>query len=266
VYRRMRGALGGRMEYAISGGAPLNEGLNHFFNGAGITVFDGYGLTEAAGAVAVNTAAASVMGTVGRPLPGVTVRIAGDGEILVKGRNVFAGYWHDTDATSAALDADGWLHTGDTGTVDSAGFLRIVGRKKDLIVTAGGINVAPAPLEDRVREHPLVSQCVVVGDRRPYVACLITVDAEALGQWQRQHNRPPGAGGGDLTADQELQAEIKRGVDRANAGVSRAESIRRFRILPADFTEAAGQLTPSGKVRRSVVATEFAADIEALYA
>jgi long-chain acyl-CoA synthetase len=265
VYRRLRAAVGGRLLYAVSGGAPLGERLGHFFRGAGITVLEGYGLTEASGAVTVNRPSRNKIGTVGQPLPGVTIRIAGGGQIQVKGPGVFAGYWHGDAATAEALDPDGWLATGDAGALDDAGFLRVTGRQKDLIVTAGGINVAPSALEDRLRAHPLVSQCIVVGDGRPYIACLVTLDAAALEFWKEQHGQPAGATPADLARDPGLVAEIQLAVDDANKTVSRAESIRRFAILPADFTEPAGQLTPSDKIRRDVITRDFAADIDALY-
>jgi long-chain acyl-CoA synthetase len=265
VYRRLLAAAGGRLRYAVSGGAPLSDRLAHFFRGAGITVLEGYGMTEAAGAAAVNGPGSSKIGTVGRPVPGITVRIADDGEIMLSGRSVFAGYWHDEQATATALDAAGWLRTGDIGALDDEGFLRITGRKKDLIVTAGGTNVAPAVLEDQIRANRLVSNCIVVGDGRPYVACLITLDREELALWLREHGRGLPVDGRCATADPGVAAEIQRAVDEANKAVSRAESIRRFAVLDTDFTEAAGQLTPSGKVRRTTVAADFAADIEALY-
>ncbi len=266
VYRRLRAAVGGRISYAISGGGPLNEQLGHFFRGAGITVLEGYGLTEAAGAATVNRPGRNKIGTVGLPLPGVAVRVAAGGEILIRGDSVFRGYWRNAGATREVLDSDGWLHTGDLGALDDQGMLRVTGRRKELIVTAGGTNVAPAVIEERIRAHPLISRCLVVGDGRPYVGCLITLDPEELEHWKQQHGRPAGASARDLADDADLHADIQRAVDEANKAVSRAESIRRFRILPGDFTEAAGQLTPSDKVRRGVVARDFAADIEALYA
>ncbi len=261
VYGRVRAALGGKVQYAVSGGAPLGERLGHFFRGAGITVLEGYGLTESTAAATVNRPAHTKVGTVGLPLPGVSIRIAGDGEIQVKGPNVFPRYWRNDAATGEALDSGGWLHTGDIGALDDEGFLRVTGRKKEVIVTAGGTNVAPGVLEDRLRACPLVSQCMVVGEGRPYIACLVTLDPGALEFWKRQHGRAAG----DLADDSELIAEIQLAVDEANKAVSRAESIRRFRILGTDFTEASGQLTPSVKVRRNVVAEDFAPDIEALY-
>jgi long-chain acyl-CoA synthetase len=265
VYGRLRAAAGGRMRYAISGGAPLSERLGHFFRGAGITVLEGYGMTETTAAVTVNRPSRNKIGTVGPPLPGVSIRIGDDGEIQVKGRSVSPGYWRNDAATREALDANGWLHTGDTGALDDEGFLRVTGRQKELIVTAGGTNVAPAVLEDRIRAHPLVSQCMAVGDGRPYVACLITLDPAALEFWKQRHRRAADATPGDLAEDPGLLAEIQLAVDEANDAVSRAESIRRFKVLGTDFTEASGQLTPSDKVRRNVVARDFAADIEALY-
>ena len=265
VYRRLRAAMGGRVRYAISGGAPLSEHLGHFFSGAGITVLEGYGLSEATAGVTLNRPGRNKIGTVGSPLPGVSVQVAGDGEILVKGPNVFAGYWRNDAATAESVDVAGWLHTGDIGALDDRGFLRVTGRQKELIVTAGGINVAPAVLEDRIRAHPLVSQCTVVGEGRPYVACLVTLDVETLAFWKQQHGRPAEATAGDLADDHALIAEIQRAVDEANLAVSRAESVRRFRIVAADFTEASGQLTPTDKVRRSVVIRDYAADIDGLY-
>jgi long-chain acyl-CoA synthetase len=266
VYSRLRAAVGGRVQYAVSGGAPLGERLGHFFRGAGITVLEGYGLTETSAAATVNNPKRNKIGTVGLPLPGVTVQIAEDGEILIKGPNVFTGYRNNQAATSEVLDGDGWLHTGDIGTLDDEGFLRVTGRKKELIVTAGGKNVAPAVLEDRIRAHPLISQCLVVGDGRPYIACLVTLDLEALEQWKQQHGKPANAGPAELADDPDLAAQIQLAVDDANKAVSRAESIRRFRVLATDFTEGNGYLTPSLKVRRNLVVKDCAADIDALYA
>ncbi|MGH3069617.1 MAG: AMP-dependent synthetase/ligase [Streptosporangiaceae bacterium] len=265
VYSKLRAATGGRVQYAVSGGAPLGERLGHFFRGAGITVLEGYGLTETSPVVSANLPSHNKIGTVGLPVPGVTVRIADDGEILVSGPNIFLGYWHNEAATAEMIDADGWLHTGDLGELDDDGHLRVTGRKKDIIVTAGGKNVAPAVLEDRLRAHPLVSHCMVVGDGRPYVACLVTLDEEALGPWKGRHPQLASASLAELMGNPELIAEIQTAVDDANKAVSRAESIRRFRILPVDFTEQNGYLTPSLKVRRGVVAKDFAADIDALY-
>jgi long-chain acyl-CoA synthetase len=265
VYGRLRAALGGRLRYAFSGGAPIDERLVHFFRGAGITVLEGYGMTESSGAATMNRPGHNKIGTVGQPVPGVTIRITDDGTIQMKGQSIFRGYWRNDAGTRDALDRDGWLLTGDTGVLDDAGFVRVTGRAKELIITAGGTNVAPTVLEDRLRANPLVSQVMVVGEGRPYIAALITLDRDGPETWKKQHGQPTGAGSGDPADDPELIAEIQRAVDEANKAVSRAESIRRFRILRTDFTEASGELTPTLKLRRDVVARDFAPDIEALY-
>jgi len=228
-------------------------------------VLEGYGLTETSAAATVNRPDRQRIGTVGQPLPGVSVRIAEDGEILLSGPNIFRGYWRNPEATAADLDQDGWLSTGDLGSLDDAGFLAVTGRKKELIVTAGGKNVAPAVLEDRIRAHPLISQAMVVGDQKPYIACLITLDDEAFTKWKEQHGKPAGASPADLAGDPDLIAELQAAVDDANLAVSRAESIRRFTVMAADFTEASGHITPSLKVRRAQVAKDFADEIESLY-
>ncbi|MEP7022730.1 MAG: AMP-dependent synthetase/ligase, partial [Actinomycetota bacterium] len=264
VYGKLRAAVGGSVQYAVSGGAPLGDRLGHFFRGAGLPVLEGYGLTETSAAATVNRPSRHKIGTVGLPLPGVAVRIADDGEILLSGPNIFSGYWQNPDATAEVLE-DGWLHTGDIGALDDAGFLRVTGRKKELIVTAGGKNVAPAVLEDRLRAHALVSQAMAVGDGRSYIACLITIDADALGFWKKQHGKPESATAADLAIDPDLIAEIQLAVDDANRAVSRAESIRHFVILGTDFTEESGHLTPSLKVKRNEVAKDFSAQIEELY-
>jgi long-chain acyl-CoA synthetase len=265
VYAKLRQAVGGQVRYAVSGGAPLGDRLGHFFRGVGIPVLEGYGLTETSAAATVNRPDRQRIGTVGQPLPGVSVRIAEDGEILLSGPTIFRGYWRNPEATAADLDQDGWLRTGDLGSLDEAGFLSVTGRKKELIVTAGGKNVAPAVLEDRIRAHPLVSQAMVVGDQKPYIACLITLDDEAFTKWKDQNGKPAGASPADLADDPDLIAELQAAVDDANLAVSRAESIRRFTVLAADFTEASGHITPSLKVRRAQVAKDFAAEIESLY-
>ena len=265
VYRKLRAAVGGRVGHSVSGGAALGDRLSHFFRGAGITIVEGYGLTETTAASTVNRPSRNKIGTVGQPLPGVSVRIADDGEILLSGHNRFVGYWRNDGATSEALTPDGWLRTGDIGDLDDEGYLRVTGRKKELIVTAGGKNVSPAVLEDRIRAHPLVSQCLVVGDGRPYVACLITLDPEAVRIWLARRNRPVDTSLSQLTDDPDLIAELQTAVDDANKAVSRAESIKRFHVLATDFTEEAGYLTPSLKLRRSVVTKDFADEIEALY-
>jgi long-chain acyl-CoA synthetase len=265
VYRRLRAALGGQVRAAVSGSAPLTEHLGHFFRGIGVPVLEGYGLTETSAAVSVNTVPAQRIGTVGRPIPGQSVRIADDGEILVRGPIVFRGYRNNPDATAAAV-TDGWFRTGDVGRLDDDGYLRITGRTKEIIVTAGGKNVAPAVLEDRLRANPLVGQVLVVGDGQPFIAALVTVDPDALPRWRRRHGKPEGDGSAaDLVDDPELRGEIAAAVEEANRAVSRAEQIRKFRILPGDFTEAGGELTPTLKVRRSVVTRKYADEIAALY-
>ncbi|MFE3069751.1 AMP-dependent synthetase/ligase [Streptomyces sp. NPDC059247] len=264
VYVKLRTVLGGRGEYAISGGAPLGERLGHFFRGIGFTVLEGYGLTESCAATAFNPWDRQKIGTVGQPLPGSVVRIADDGEVLLHGEHIFSGYWNNEAATAEAL-ADGWFHTGDIGTLDEDGYLAITGRKKEILVTAGGKNVAPAVIEDRIRAHALVAECMVVGDGRPFVGALVTIDEEFLGRWAAEHGKPAGSTAASLREDAELLAEVQRAVDDGNAAVSKAESVRRFRILPAQFTEEAGHITPSLKLKRNVVAKDFADEIEAIY-
>jgi long-chain acyl-CoA synthetase len=263
VYGKLRAAMGGQVSWAVSGGAPLGARLGHFFRGIGVTILEGYGLTETTAPATVNTPEQLRIGTVGRPMPGVTIRIADDGEVLVKGINVLRGYYKNEAATKESLD-DGWFRTGDLGELDSDGFLRITGRKKEILVTAGGKNVAPAVLEDRLRAHRLVSQCMVVGDAQPYIACLVTLDEEALPAWLDQHDKG-GLSVADAAEDQDVHAEIQKAVDEANKAVSRAEAIKRFKVLPVDFTEENGALTPSLKLKRAVVMKEYAGDVDALY-
>ncbi|WP_240139124.1 AMP-dependent synthetase/ligase [Streptomyces sp. MUM 178J] len=264
VYRKLRAVLGGRGEYAISGGAPLGERLGHFFRGIGFTVLEGYGLTESCAATAFNPWDRQKIGTVGQPLPGSTVRIADDGEVLLHGEHLFQGYWNNESATAEAL-TDGWFHTGDIGTLDEDGYLTITGRKKEILVTAGGKNVAPAVIEDRIRGHALIAECMVVGDGRPFVGALVTLDEEFLGRWAAEHGKPAGATAASLREDPELLAEIQKAVDDGNAAVSKAESVRKFRVLPSQFTEEAGHITPSLKLKRNVVAKDFADEIESIY-
>jgi long-chain acyl-CoA synthetase len=266
VYGKLRAALGGQCRRAISGGAPLGDRLAHFFRGIGVTVYEGYGLTETSPAIAANMDNATRIGTVGRPLPGVTVQICDDGEIMVRGDIVFRGYWSDDAATAEAIDADGWFHSGDLGEIDTDGFLRITGRKKEIIVTASGKNVAPAVLEDRLRSHPLISQSMVVGDRQPFIAALVTVDDEAWPKWLAANGKLAEASVADLREDETLRAEVQKAVDDANSAVSKAEAIKVFRILPRDWTEEAGEITPSLKVKRNVVMKEYADEIAAIYA
>jgi long-chain acyl-CoA synthetase len=264
VYSKIRTAVGGRVEAAISGGAPLGARLGHFYRGAGITVLEGYGLTETTAGATLNLSSALRVGSVGKPIPGTSIKIAEDGEVLIRGPIVMRGYWQNDAANAEVFDADRWFKTGDLGKLDDDGFLFIVGRKKELIVTAGGKNVAPAVLEDRLRSHPLVSQCVVVGDARPFIGALITIDQEALKSWVAA-NKKQGASMADLAVDSQLISVIQTAVDEANKAVSKAESIRKFRILTTDFTIAGGQLTAKLSVKRHVIAQEFASEIEALY-
>jgi long-chain acyl-CoA synthetase len=263
VYHKLRAAVGGGVVAAVSGAGPLGERLGHFFRGVGLPVLEGYGLTETTAGVTVNALSAQRVGSVGRPMPGISVRVADDGEILIKGPMVFRRYWGNETATQEALQ-DGWFRSGDIGELDDAGFLTITGRKKEILVTAGGKNVAPAVLEDRLRAHPLVSQCMVVGDGQPFIAALVTIDPEALTGWLERKGRPAAAVA-DLVDDADLHAEIADAVAEANKAVSRAEQIREFRILPVDFTEAGGELTPTMKVKRAVVAKTFAEDIAGIY-
>ncbi|WP_432097615.1 AMP-dependent synthetase/ligase [Streptomyces sp. bgisy100] len=264
VFSKLRTVLGGRGEAAISGGAPLGERLGHFFRGIGFTVLEGYGLTETSAATAFNPWDRQKIGTVGQPLPGSVVRIADDGEVLLHGEHLFSNYWNNETATAEAL-SEGWFHTGDIGTLDTDGYLAITGRKKEIIVTAGGKNVAPAVIEDRIRAHALVAECMVVGDGRPFVGALITLDEEFLPRWAEDHGKPAGATATELRDDPELLAAVQQAVEDGNAAVSKAESVRKFRILPAQFTEESGHVTPSLKLKRNVVAKDFADEIEAIY-
>jgi long-chain acyl-CoA synthetase len=266
VYAKIREALGGRCIGAISGGAPLGERLAHFFRGVGVPVLEGYGLTETSAASTVNLVSALRLGSVGRPIPGVAVRIAGDSEVLLKGDNVFTSYWNNPQATAEVIDSEGFFHTGDLGELDDEGFLRITGRKKELIVTAGGKNVAPAVLEDRLRAHWLISQALVVGDRRPYIGALITIDPDSWPTWLEKAGKPAGTTVGSLATDPELVGELQVAIDEANQAVSKAESIRKFRVLEQDFTEDTGELTPSLKLKRHVIMKERASEVDALYA
>ncbi|WEH43694.1 long-chain fatty acid--CoA ligase [Streptomyces sp. NBC_01218] len=264
VYRRIRAALGGHVRYVICGGSPLGRRLASFYAGAGIQIFEGYGLTETTAAHTVTPPLKPRMGTVGWPLPGASVRIADDGEVLLRGGQVFAGYWDARRGEPVPAVDEGWFATGDIGVLDDDGYLTITGRKKDIIITSGGKNVVPAPLEDWLRAHPLVGQCMVVGDNRSFITALITLDEDGLAHW-RQMKKKQGVPLGELIDDPELRGTIQHAVDDANTSVSRAESIRAFTVLPVDFTEASGHLTPSLKLRRDVVARDFAAEIEALY-
>ena len=265
VFSKIRHLLGGRVEAAISGGAPLGERLGHFYRGAGVRVLEGYGLTETTAGATLNLTASHKVGSVGRPIPSTTIKIDDDGEVLIKGPIVMRGYWQNEAANKEVFTDDGFFRSGDLGRIDSEGFLYIVGRKKELIVTSGGKNVAPAVLEDRLRAHPLISQCMVVGDNKPFIAALVTLDQDALKSWIVA-NKKDGASVADLVNDPTLQAVIQTAVDEANKAVSRAESIRKFTILPTDFSIAGGQLTAKLSVKRHVVAQQFAKEIEALFA
>jgi len=263
VYGRLRATMGGRIAYAVCGGAPLGPRLGHFYRGVGLTVLEGYGLTETTAPATLNTPDHIKIGTVGPPLPGIAIQIATGGEVLIKGHNVFSAYRNNETATREAL-VDGWFHTGDLGSLDDAGFLTITGRKKELLITAGGKNVVPAFLEDRLRAHPLVSQCIVVGDQKPFIAALVTLDAEMLPVWAKNQKL------GSLSMDDArtndiVHAELERAVKSANEAVSRPESIRKFAVLPGDFTEDNGYLTPSLKLKRNLVMTDYALEVEALY-
>ncbi|MGV9953351.1 AMP-dependent synthetase/ligase [Streptomyces cellulosae] len=265
VYRRVRKELGGRLRYAISGGSPLEKDLNLFFYAAGIMIYEGYGLTETTAAATVVPPLSPRPGTVGRPVPGTAVRIADDGEVLIKGGIVFGSYWNNPKATEEVL-RDGWFATGDLGALDEDGYLTITGRKKDIIVTSGGKNVSPAVLEDRLRSRPPVGQCLVVGDNRPYVAALITLDPETVAHWLSVRRMPAGTPMSEVIADPRMQADVQKAVDYANQAVSRAESIRKFVVVAGEFSEENGLLTPSLKVKRKAAQEAYAEEIAALYA
>jgi long-chain acyl-CoA synthetase len=264
VFSKLRAAMGGRVKHAVSGGAPLGTRLGHFYRGIGLIILEGYGLTETTAPIAVNTPDKIKIGTVGPPLPGCGIRIADDGEVLAKGVGVFSSYHNNPDATAAAF-VDGWFHTGDVGELDDDGYLRITGRKKEILVTAGGKNVAPAVLEDRLRAHPLVSQCIVVGDQKPFIAVLLTLDDEMWPMWAQSHG-VEGVSLDQARSHPKVLAALQEAVDRANEAVSKAESIRKFAVLPGDFTEANGYLTPSLKLKRALVMKDFGEDVEKLYA
>ncbi len=263
VYADLRDALGGRTQYAVSGGAPLGSRLAHFFRGIGVTVLEGYGLTETTAAVTVNLPTAMKIGTVGRPIRGTSVRVADDGELMFRGGQVFRGYWHDDAATRDMLGEDGWMQTGDVGEIDDEGYVTVTGRKKEILVTTGGKNVAPGGLEDTVRAHPLVSHCLVVGEARPFVAALVTLDSAAFAGWRRRHGKRGKPA--DLVTDPDLLAEVQTAVDQANATVSAAESIRTFQILSTDWSEESGHVTPTHKLKRTQVMRDFSDAVERLY-
>ncbi|MFC8683532.1 AMP-dependent synthetase/ligase [Microbacterium ureisolvens] len=264
VYSKLRTAMGGRVVYAVSGSAPLGPRLGHFFHSLGVTILEGYGLTETTAPATVNLATKSKIGTVGPVLPGVGIRLGDDNEIQVRGINVFKEYWRNAEATAEAFDGD-WFKTGDIGSFDDEGFLTITGRKKEIIVTAGGKNVSPAALEDPIRANPIVGQVVVVGDQKPFIAALVTLDPEMLPAWLANNNLPADMPLAEAAKHDSVRAEVQRAIDHANKNVSRAESIRKFTILPSEWTEASGHLTPKMSIKRNVILTDFAGDIEEIY-
>lgn len=264
VYSKLRDAMGGQVRYAVSGSAPLGPRLGHFFHSLGVHILEGYGLTETTAPATVNLATRSKIGTVGPAIPGVGIRLAEDGEIQVRGVNVFKEYWHNPEATAAAFDGD-WFKTGDLGSLDDDGYLTITGRKKEIIVTAGGKNVAPAALEDPIRANPIIGQVVVVGDQKPFISALVTLDPEMLPTWLENNGRPKDLTLAQAAYDPAVRAEVQQAIDKANAGVSRAESIRKFVILPTEWTEASGHLTPKLSIKRNVILADFADDVEQLY-
>ncbi|NLE82236.1 MAG: long-chain fatty acid--CoA ligase [Rhodococcus sp.] len=265
VYAKLRAALGGECDRAVSGGAALGARLGHFFRGVGIPVYEGYGLTETSAAFSVNTTASQKIGTVGKPVNGHAAKIGEDGELLVQGPVVFGGYWHNDQATADSI-RDGWFHTGDLGAIDEEGYVSITGRKKEIIVTAGGKNVAPAVIEDAIRAHPLVSQCLVVGDAKPFIGALITLDEETLPGWKERNNIPEDTPIADIVKNPELIAEIDAAVAEGNKKVSSAEQVKKYRLLTVDFSQETGELTPTLKLKRNIIHKEHGAEIEALYA
>lgn len=265
VYSKLREAMGGNVVYAVSGSAPLGSRLGHFFHSLGVVILEGYGLTETTAPATVNLADKSKIGTVGPALPGVGVRLADDGEIEVRGINVFKEYWNNPEATAEAFSEGGWFHTGDIGSFDSEGFLTITGRKKEIIVTAGGKNVAPAALEDPIRANPIIGQVVVVGDQRPFISALVTLDPEMLPTWLANNGLDAKMSLVDASKNAGVRAEVQRAVDAANARVSRAESIRKFTILDSEWTEASGHLTPKLSIKRNIIMNDFADEIAAIY-
>ena len=265
VYSKLREAMGGNVVYAVSGSAPLGARLGHFFHSLGVVILEGYGLTETTAPATVNLADKSKIGTVGPALPGVGVRLADDGEIEVRGINVFKEYWNNPQATADAFSEGGWFHTGDIGSFDSEGFLTITGRKKEIIVTAGGKNVSPAALEDPIRANPIIGQVVVVGDQKPFIAALVTLDPEMLPTWLANNGLPAEMSLAEASTNAAVRAEVQKAVDAANGRVSRAESIRKFTILDSEWTEASGHLTPKLSIKRNVIMSDFADEIAAIY-
>jgi len=265
VYGKIRAAIGGECNSAVSGGAALGPELGHFFRGIGVTIYEGYGLTETSPVLSLNLETAIKVGSIGRPTPGTALRVAEDGELQAKGPQVFPGYWNNDAATAEVLDADGWFSTGDIAEIDDDGYVTITGRKKDIIVTAGGKNVAPGPLEKILDSHPLIAYAMVVGEGRPFIGCLISLDGEMLRDWLTRNGKDPKTAIADLTDDPELLAELQAKVDEANQTVSRAEQIKQFRVMPVELSEDAGEITPSVKVKRHVVMEKYSSEINALY-
>ncbi|MBT8202120.1 MAG: long-chain fatty acid--CoA ligase [Acidimicrobiia bacterium] len=263
VYSKLRDAFGGQVTYAISGGAALGERLGHFFTGIGVHILEGYGLTETTAGSTLNRPDATEIGSVGPPIPGVTIGIADDGEVLIKGPHVMMGYYKNDAATAESINPDGWFHTGDIGELDAAGFLRITGRKKEILVTAAGKNVAPAVIEDRIRAHALISQAMVIGDGEKFIACLVTIDPDAFGPWCEENGKSGTVA--ELVGDSDLNAAIQAAIDDGNKAVSRAEAVREFRILPDDFTIDGGEITPTLKLRRAIVMKKYAGMVEEIY-
>ena len=264
VYSKLREVFGGQVKWAISGGAALGDRLGHFFTGVGIQVLEGYGLTETTAGSTLNRPTATQIGTVGQPIPGTSVRIADDGEVLLKGNHIMHGYFKNEQATAESIDSEGWFYSGDIGQLDSQGFLRITGRKKEILVTAGGKNVAPAVIEDRIRAHPLVSQAMVIGDGEKFISCLITIDSEEFETWRKEHDKASGVVA-EVIDDPDLRSEVEEAIADGNAAVSRAEAVKEFRILPQDFTIDGGELTPTLKLRRAEVMKKYASVIEDIY-
>lgn len=264
VYSKLKTAMGGRVVYAVSGSAPLGLRLGHFFRALGIRILEGYGLTETTAPATVNLVSRFKIGTTGPALPGIGVKIAEDGEILVRGINVFAGYWKKPEATAEVMEGE-WFRTGDIGSLDDEGYLTITGRKKEIIVTAGGKNVAPAALEDPIRSNPIVGQVVVVGDQKPFVSALVTLDTEMLPVWLNNNDLDPQMPLTEAAQHPKVVAEVQRAIDAANGRVSRAESIRKFTVLATEFTESSGHLTPKMSIKRHVITADFADVIEGMY-
>ena len=264
-YRNVHRTFGLKFWAFVVGAAPLDGELEKFWSEPGFGVIQGYGLTETSAATTISRPHALRIGSVGQPLPGASVKVADDGELMLAGAQIFAGYWNNEVATAEAIEPDGWFHSGDIGEIDDKGFVRITGRKKELIVTAGGKNVAPAVLEDRIRANWLVSQCMVVGDAQPFIAALVTIDPEAFPAWRKQAGKPESATIADLVGDPDLIALVQGAIDEGNKAVSHAEAIKKFAVLPHDWTEEGGQMTPSMKLKRGVVMKECEADIAALY-